>query len=136
MSAAVGLQASQAGTRSDWSLWNATTPAEAFTAMSSLVFACSGTTANFGIISEMRDPRKYHIALSIAQIIILVIYNVCGVVVYYYRGSEVTSPPFASAGERPKLIGYGIAFTGLLASMIWLLSVSCLILQACGPCDS
>ncbi|KAE8376618.1 transmembrane amino acid transporter protein-domain-containing protein [Aspergillus bertholletiae] len=89
---------------------------EAITAVSSLVFAYSGTPGFFNIVSEMRDPRHYTRALLICQASVTAIYITIGCVVYYYCGSYVASPALGSAGPTMKKISYGFALPGLLVT--------------------
>lgn len=86
---------------------------EAITAISSLVFAYSGTPAFFSIVSEMRDPRKYTRSLLICQAGVTITYMLIGCVVYYYCGSYVATPALGSAGTSIKKIAYGFALPGL-----------------------
>lgn len=98
---------------SDYKLVKNPSFAEAISAVSSLVFAYSGTPAFFAIISEMRDPRYYTRSLIICQSGVTAIYLVIGCVVYYYCGSYVASPALGSAGETMKKVAYGFALPGL-----------------------
>ncbi|KAF2166681.1 hypothetical protein M409DRAFT_23312 [Zasmidium cellare ATCC 36951] len=123
---AVGLQdrpadAPQTGIfHSDYKITASPTPASAFSALSTLVFAYAGTPAFFSIVSEMREPRQYGRSMAICQTIVTVLYLAIGIVVYYYCGSYVASPALGSAGTLFKRICYGLALPGLLASMILL----------------
>ncbi|KAJ5931052.1 hypothetical protein N7466_006545, partial [Penicillium verhagenii] len=108
---------------SDYKLFNNPDFADAVSAITSMVFAYSGTPAFFNIASEMRDPRQYNKALIVCQTVVTITYIVVGVVVYYYAGSYVASPAIGTAGPVLKKIGYGIAPPGLLASAILLTHV-------------
>ncbi|KAL4894953.1 putative amino acid transporter [Aspergillus ambiguus] len=90
---------------------------QGITAVSSLVFAFSGTPGFFSIVSEMRDPKQYTSALLICQFGVTAIYTVIGCVVYYYCGSYVASPALGSAGGTVKKISYGFALPGLIVTM-------------------
>jgi amino acid permease len=89
---------------------------EGITAVCSLVFAFSGTPGFFAIVSEMRDPRKYTPALLVCQSGVTAIYMVIGCVVYYYCGTNVSSPALGSAGGNIKKIAYGFALPGLIVT--------------------
>lgn len=88
----------------------------AITAISSLVYAYSGTAGFFSIVSEMRDPRQYTHALLICQSALTVVYIVIGCVLYYYCGSYVASPALGSAGGTIKKISYGFALPSLIVT--------------------
>ncbi|KAF7195235.1 N amino acid transport system protein [Pseudocercospora fuligena] len=123
---AVGLQdrpsdAPQTGIFvSDYKITANPSPASAFQALSTLVFAYAGTPAFFSIVSEMREPRQYGRSMFICQGIVTALYLAIGIVVYYFCGSYVASPALGSAGQLFKRICYGLALPGLLASMILL----------------
>ncbi|KAB8210324.1 transmembrane amino acid transporter protein-domain-containing protein [Aspergillus parasiticus] len=101
---------------SDFKIANNPSFSEGITAVSSLVFAYSGTPGFFNIVSEMRDPRHYTRALLICQAGVTAVYITIGCVVYYYCGSYVASPALGSAGPIMKKISYGFALPGLLVT--------------------
>ncbi|KAF1840361.1 putative amino acid transporter [Cucurbitaria berberidis CBS 394.84] len=102
--------------KSDYAITQKPKPAEAFAALSSLVFAYAGTPAFFNIVSEMREPRHYTRALILCQSIMTAVYIAIGVVVYYFCGSYVASPALGSAGKMMKKVCYGLALPGLIVS--------------------
>ena len=91
--------------------------------MSTIIFACSATSAYFAIVAEMRDPRLFTRALVTAQAGSTIIYLIVAVVIYYYCGSFVASPALGSAGILIKRIGYGLALPGLLVTTTIVLHV-------------
>ncbi|KAB8201687.1 transmembrane amino acid transporter protein-domain-containing protein [Aspergillus parasiticus] len=101
---------------SDFKIIGNPTFAQAITAVSSLVFAFSGTPGFFSIVSEMRDPRKFTPALLICQAVVTAVYITIGCVVYYYCGSYVASPALGSAGGLIKKIAYGLSLPGLIVT--------------------
>ncbi|KAE8367055.1 transmembrane amino acid transporter protein-domain-containing protein [Aspergillus caelatus] len=101
---------------SDFKIVNNPGFSEGITAVSSLVFAYSGTPGFFNIVSEMRDPRHYTRSLLICQAGVTAVYITIGCVVYYYCGSYVASPALGSAGPTMKKISYGFALPGLLVT--------------------
>lgn len=101
---------------SDFKIIGNPTFAQGITAVSSLVFAFSGTPGFFSIVSEMRDPRKFTPALLICQAVVTAVYITIGCVVYYYCGSYVASPALGSAGGLIKKIAYGISLPGLIVT--------------------
>ncbi|CAG8948562.1 unnamed protein product [Penicillium salamii] len=127
---AVGVQdrpasAPQQGAwKSDYELFKKPSFLEAVSAISTMVFAYSGTSAFFAIVAEMRDPRHYARSLTICQTIVTGTYLSIGVVVYYFCGSFVASPALGSAGALMKKVTYGIAIPGLFASTIILSHIS------------
>ncbi|KAM5341952.1 hypothetical protein ACJ41O_014983 [Fusarium nematophilum] len=101
---------------SDYKLTNAPTFVSGISAVSSHIFAFSGTPAFFQIAAEMREPRYYTRSLLTCQSIVTVTYTVIGVVVYYYCGSYVASPALGSAGALMKKVCYGFALPGLIVT--------------------
>ncbi|KAM0548831.1 hypothetical protein ACHAPJ_009687 [Fusarium lateritium] len=101
---------------SDYVLFASPSPAEAFAAVSTIIFSFAGTPAFFNIVSEMRDPRMYTRAVLICQSFMGALYITIGVVVYYFCGSYVSSPALGSAGPLMKKICYGVALPGLTVS--------------------
>ncbi|WWC88616.1 uncharacterized protein L201_003529 [Kwoniella dendrophila CBS 6074] len=89
---------------------------EAITAVSALVFAFTGTPAFFGIVSEMRDQRKYTRSMLLSQGFVTSVDTVVGIVVYYMCGQYVASPALGSAGGTMKKICYGLALPGLFVT--------------------
>lgn len=102
--------------KSDYVLFGSPTPADAFAALSSIVFAYAGTPAFFNIVSEMREPRHYTRSLIVCQSVMTAVYLAIGIVVYYFCGSYVASPALGSAGIIMKKVCYGIALPGLIVS--------------------
>lgn len=111
--------------KSDYALFANPSPAEAFAAISSIIFSFAGTPAFFNIVSEMRDPRMYTRAVLICQSVMTAIYVTLGIVVYYYCGSYVSSPALGSAGTTMKKVCYGIALPGLTVTMTLFIHVTC-----------
>lgn len=101
----------------DYKITAAPSFASAISAVSTILFAFSGTPGFFSIISEMRNPKDYTRAMIISQTFTTVLYAVIGIVVYYYSGSYVASPALGSAGGLVKKICYGIALPGLIVTM-------------------
>jgi hypothetical protein len=111
--------------QSDYHLFRSPKPADAFAAVSSIVFAYAGTPAFFNIVSEMREPRDYTKSLIYCQSIMTAVYIAIGVVVYYFCGSYVASPALGSAGVLMKKVCYGLALPGLIVSTTLFIHVSC-----------
>lgn len=90
--------------------------AQTMSAVSTIIFAFSGTPAFFPIASEMKNPKHYPRSMLICQATVFTVYLVVGVVVYYFCGSYVASPALGSAGDLIKKVCYGIALPGLLVT--------------------
>lgn len=102
--------------KSDWKVVGNPSFTEAITAISTFIFAYTGTPFYFPIVAEMRDPRHYTKALILCQSVVTITYLVIGIIVYYFCGSFVASPALGSAGKLLKQISYGIALPGLCVS--------------------
>lgn len=121
---AVGIQDRPAGApqntpgpwTSDYKITANPSFADGIAAVSSLVFAFTGTPAFFAIAAEMREPRLYTRAVFICQGLVTAVYLTVGCVVYYYCGSYVASPALGSAGTTIKKVSYGFALPGLIAT--------------------
>lgn len=96
----------------------------AISAVSSLVFAYTGTPGFFPIAAEMRDISMYTRSVLICQATMTSIYITIGCVIYYYCGSYVASPALGSAGTLVKKVAYGLSLPGLVMSTIVVLHVS------------
>lgn len=103
-------------TGSDWKVVGSPTFPQAVSAISTFIFAYTGTPFYFPIIAEMRDPRHFTRALVLCQSVVTVVFLAIGIIVYYFCGSYVVSPALGSAGVLIKKISYGIALPGLIAS--------------------
>ncbi|KAM0228435.1 hypothetical protein ACHAPO_010768 [Fusarium lateritium] len=101
---------------SDWKLFNHPTFVDGITAVSSHIFAFSGTPAFFQIAAEMREPKHYTRSLITCQSIVTITYITIGIVVYFYCGSYVASPALGSAGALMKKVCYGFALPGLIVT--------------------
>ena len=110
---------------SDYKIVNSeATFTQAITALTTIVFAYAGTPAFFSIASEMRDPTDYNRALILCQAVVTAFYLIIGIVMYYFCGSYVASPALGSGGATIKIVSYGFALPGLLASTLLFVHVS------------
>lgn len=120
MTVAVGVQDRPAAAPkgdvwvSDYKLTNTPSFVDGISAISTLIFAFSGTPSFLSIAAEMREPRHYTRSMLCAQGIVTATYIAVGIVVYYYCGSYVASPALGSAGPTMKKVSYGFALPGLL----------------------
>lgn len=106
---------------------------DAMSAISTVIFAFSGTPYFFPIISEMKKPEDCFKAMFMCQGVVTAVYLIIGLVVYYYCGSYVSSPALGSAGYVMKKVCYGIALPGLLVTTMIICHVST---HPCVICDS
>lgn len=109
---------------SDYKLVQHPSFTSAASALSSLVFAYSGTPAFFSIVSEMREPHHYNRSMVICQSVMTAIYISIGIVVYYFCGSYVSSPALGSAGPTMKKVAYGFALPALIVTTCIVIHVS------------
>lgn len=110
--------------KSDWKLVGNPSFVDGITAVSSHIFAFSGTPAFFQIAAEMREPKHYTRSLITCQSIVTITYITIGTVVYYYCGSYVASPALGSAGALMKKVCYGFALPGLIVTAMLMTHVS------------
>ncbi|KAJ6172402.1 transmembrane amino acid transporter protein-domain-containing protein [Penicillium chermesinum] len=104
---------------SDYKIVNSSASfSSAISAVTTIVFAYAGTPAFFNIASEMRDPTHYNRALLLCQSVVTAFYITIGVVMYYFCGSYVSSPALGSGGPTIKIVSYGFALPGLIASTL------------------
>lgn len=66
----------------------------------------------------MADAKLYPKSLAITRSITTSVYLVVAIVVYYYCGSNVSSPALGSAGPLMKRVCYGLALPGLIVSTV------------------
>jgi len=81
----------------------------AFLSVTNIIFAYAGHVAFFSFISEFRDPSEFPKALFLLQATDISMYLVVAVVIYRYRGADVTSPALSSTSNTVMKIAYGIA---------------------------
>lgn len=83
--------------------------ADAFLAVTNIVFAFIAHVSFFGIMSEMEDVKMFPRSLAMLQIIDTIMYIVTAMVIYCYAGPDVSSPALSSAGPVMKKVAYGLA---------------------------
>ncbi|RMJ20988.1 hypothetical protein PHISP_08141, partial [Aspergillus sp. HF37] len=94
--------------------------ADAFMAVTQIVFAYIAHIAYFGFISEMSNPRDFPKSLTMLQVLDTTMYAVTSMVIYRYAGPDVESPALSSAGSVMKRVSYGLAIpTVLIAGIIF-----------------
>ena len=87
---------------------------EAFTSITSPVFAYAGHFMFFVLISEMKQPQDAMKAAYTLQGLATTFYTVFAVVVYVYLGAGVTSPAFSSLETKWEKAAYAIAIPNFL----------------------
>ncbi|CAI7672150.1 unnamed protein product [Penicillium pancosmium] len=85
-------------------------------ASSTIFVSSAGTSAFLPIISEMRNPKDYKKALYPCMALVTASYLAFSLVVYRWCGQWVASPSLGSAGQTVKMVSYGVALVGLVAS--------------------
>jgi hypothetical protein len=100
-------------------------------AVASQLFAYGGVPSFFAIVAEMRDPKQYTRAMAVCQGVVSVFYLGIGVVVYYFRGSYVSSPALGSAGAMMKKVCYRLALPSLVFSVLLLTHVCYVPVRSC-----
>lgn len=86
-------------------------------AITNVLYAFAATPTYWGIISEMRDPRKYNRVMVISVSLCCALYIVLGCLVYHFCGQYVDNPALGSAGKLMKRVCYGLAIPALLVSL-------------------
>lgn len=112
---ATGIQAGEsAGGMSsvEWSAWPAegTTFAEAFIAVTNIVFAYSFAICLPSFMDEMKNPADYKKSCWALGIIEIFIYTFTGAIIYAFVGNDVQSPALLSAGRGEGSVIPRIAF--------------------------
>ncbi|KAJ5975281.1 Amino acid transporter transmembrane [Penicillium waksmanii] len=87
-----------------------------FQAVSNIVFAYCAHVAFFGLIAEMETPQNFKKSLFMLQGFEICLYLTVAIVVYFYIGTEVTSPAFNSAGPLMSKIAFGIAIPTIIGA--------------------
>ncbi|KAJ5682505.1 Amino acid transporter transmembrane [Penicillium macrosclerotiorum] len=102
----------------NWSAWpkENLTFAEAFVALSNIIFAYSFAMVQFSFMDEMHTPADYKksiLALGVAEI---VIYTLTGALIYAFVGQDVASPALSSLGNVLSRVAFGIALPVIFIS--------------------
>lgn len=101
-----------------WSAWPAENLsfAEAFIAITNIVFAYSFCMCQFSFMDEMHTPRHYIKSIWSLGLIEITIYTLTGALVYAFVGSGVASPALLSAGPLISKIAFGVALPVIFIS--------------------
>ncbi|SNX81357.1 probable neutral amino acid permease [Melanopsichium pennsylvanicum] len=102
----------------EWSAWPkpGTTFAEAWVALTNIVFAYSFAVCQFSFMDEMHTPTDYVKSIWALGIIEIVIYTLTGALIYAFVGTDVASPALLSAGTTLSKVAFGIALPVIFIS--------------------
>lgn len=102
----------------NWSAWpkEGVTFAEAFIAITNIVFAYSFSLCQFSFMDEMHTPRDYIKSIWALGIIEIVIYTLTGAIIYAFIGVDVKSPSLLSAGTTISKVAFGVALPVIFIS--------------------
>ncbi len=101
-----------------WSAWpkEDLSLAEAFIAISNIVFAYSFALCQFSFMDEMHTPAHYDKAILALGIFEIFLYTITGALVYAFVGADVRSPALLSAGPMVSKVAFGIAIPVIFIS--------------------
>ncbi|KAK4144552.1 amino-acid permease [Dichotomopilus funicola] len=101
-----------------WSAWpkDNLTLAEAFIAISNIVFAYSFALCQFSFMDEMHTPQDYDKSILALGVFEIFLYTVTGALVYAFVGPDVKSPALLSAGPVVSKVAFGIAIPVIFIS--------------------
>lgn len=101
-----------------WSAWpkEGLTFAEAFIALSNIIFAYSFALCQFSFMDEMHTPTDFPKSIWALGLTEISIYTITGGLVYAFVGEGVKSPALLSAGSTLSRIAFGIALPVIFIS--------------------
>ncbi|EHA50681.1 hypothetical protein MCOR27_004086 [Pyricularia oryzae] len=101
-----------------WSAWPrpGLTFAEAFNAMTNIIFAYSFAVCQFSFMDEMQRPQDYVKSIWALGIIEIIIYTLTGALIYAFVGDSVASPALLSAGPVASKVALGVALPVIFIS--------------------
>ncbi|KAI9158187.1 N amino acid transport system protein [Paramyrothecium foliicola] len=102
----------------DWSAWprEDVTFAQAFVAVSNIIFAFSFAIGQFSFMDEMHTPTDYMKSIWASGFIQITVYTLTGALCYAFIGSTVQSPALLSAGPLISKIAFGVALPVIFIS--------------------
>lgn len=114
----VGKDQAIAPSPTPWSAWpkEGTTFADAWIALTNIVFAYSFAVCQFSFMDEMHTPTDYVKSIWALGIIEIVIYTLTGALIYAFVGTDVKSPALLSAGTTLSKVAFGIALPVIFIS--------------------
>ena len=102
----------------DWSAWpkENLSFAEAFIAITNIVFAYSFSMCQFSFMDEMHSPKDYVKSIWALGLIEIFIYTMTGALVYAFVGADVKSPSLLSAGPTLSKVAFGVGLPVIFIS--------------------
>ncbi|GFP55800.1 hypothetical protein ACSS6W_008788 [Trichoderma asperelloides] len=102
----------------DWSPWpkEDLSFADAFIAITNIVFAYSFSICQFSFMDEMHTPTDYKKSIWALGLIEIAIYTITGAVIYAFVGVDVKSPALLSGGHLISKIAFGIGLPVIFIS--------------------
>lgn len=102
----------------DWSPWpkEDLSFADAFIAITNIVFAYSFSICQFSFMDEMHTPTDYKKSIWALGLIEIAIYTITGGVIYAFVGVDVKSPALLSGGHLISKIAFGIGLPVIFIS--------------------
>ncbi|TVY15954.1 N amino acid transport system protein [Lachnellula arida] len=115
---ATGITSGNATQAVDWSAWpkEGVSFAEAFVAITNIVFAYSFSICQFSFMDEMHRPQDFIKSIWSLGIIEIFIYTLTGALIYAFVGPNVQSPALLSAGPTISKIAFGVALPVIFIS--------------------
>ncbi|KAI9154792.1 N amino acid transport system protein [Paramyrothecium foliicola] len=118
---ATGIQAGDAPgglAAVNWSAWpkEGLTFAEAFIAVTNILFAYSFAVCQFSFMDEMHTPKDFVKSIWALGLIEIFIYTLTGALVYAFVGADVKSPALLSAGTLVSKIAFGVGLPVIFIS--------------------
>ncbi|KAJ6111102.1 hypothetical protein N7486_003337 [Penicillium sp. IBT 16267x] len=102
----------------NWSAWpkEGITFAEAFIALSNIIFAYSFALCQFSFMDEMHTPTDFPKSVWTLGLAEIFIYTLTGALCYAFIGQDVESPALLSAGSLLSRIAFGVALPVIFIS--------------------
>ncbi|TVY40729.1 N amino acid transport system protein [Lachnellula subtilissima] len=115
---ATGITSGNATVAVNWSAWpkEDVTFAEAFVAVTNIVFAYSFSICQFSFMDEMHRPQDFIKSIWSLGILEIFIYTLTGALIYAFVGQDVQSPALLSAGPTISKIAFGVALPVIFIS--------------------
>ncbi|TVY84823.1 N amino acid transport system protein [Lachnellula suecica] len=102
----------------DWSAWpkEGINFADAFIAITNIVFAYSFSICQFSFMDEMHTPKDYVKSIWALGLIEICIYTLTGALIFAFVGPDVSSPALLSAGTTVSKVAFGVALPVIFIS--------------------
>lgn len=115
---ATGISSGKAPVAVDWSAWpkEGVSFAEAFVAITNIVFAYSFSICQFSFMDEMHRPQDFIKSIWSLGILEIFIYTLTGALIYAFVGQDVQSPALLSAGPTISKVAFGVALPVIFIS--------------------